>query len=180
MLPDTVLIALALIDLSRRVKWQSVKCLLLAAFSAMIIFSGKNVFLQDNWATAPTDNLYGVSSVTREVCDVILQDNPHPKVIFTDWIYNQTRMYSADIEQLYGRDYDWFIYSMDPEIRIEVNHWMKEPKDWDYLFEYASTHGITHICMHAESEQKQIAPKYGFTEIAEFDWRSVFKNDLIK
>ncbi len=180
MIPDALLIGMAFIDLCRRIKPQWLKCVVLVLSAATIALAGKNVFLSEGWVIAPTDNPYGVSNVTREVCDAILQDNPHPRCIFIDWIYNQTRMYSGDIEQMYGRDYDGFIYPINPEIKAAADHWMKEPKDWEYLFAYAAEHNYTHVCMHADPEQKEIAKAHGFSLIAEFDWRCVFRNENIQ
>ena len=163
MFPDCLLIGWAGVDLCGRCKGEITRCLCLATICLVIAAAGKNVYSARAGLFSPADSLYKVGSSTRQVCEAVLADNPHPKCIFEGWIKNETRQYSGEIEQLYGRDIDGFIIQPPEEIKEFVAEWKTDPPDDNVLFRYARENGCTHVCVYPKEGMDKAAAENGFS-----------------
>ena len=175
LLPEAVLIGLAVMDLGRRTKKQWAKCLVLVAAAAVLVFTGQNVFLPEAGQFAVADNNRKVSKEVRENCEIILQDNPAPKCIFEDWIAYETREFSGEITQLYGRDIDGYIIWPSGEAEMVKSWWDGSEEEKEQIFAFAANGGYTHICCLSREEFYGMAEKNGYSLLAEVNGRSIFK-----
>ena len=177
MLPDAVLIGLAVADICRRVRKAWLKCAVLVVIAASLALIGTNMFLptEEN-LFLPAESALKLTPETIEACETILNDNPKPRVIFNDYICIQSRQYSGDIIQMYGRDYDGFIIGMTPEVReiAEVSWYTVKEKDMDRMFQYAFDCGYTHCCLRTMDGLDEIAGRYGFTLLKQFGLYSIY------
>ncbi len=177
LLPEAVLIALAVADLGRRVNKQWAKCLVLAAAATVLILTGQNVFSPEAGQFAAADNNRKVSREVRENCEIILADNPAPKCIFQDWIANETREFSGEITQLYGRDIDgYIIWPSEEAVRVK-GWWDGTTEEQEGIFAFAEEDGYTHICCLSKEEYGEMAGKHGFVLLAEVNGRSIYKRN---
>lgn len=165
-LQDVVLIGLALTDLCGRFKQGWIRCLCLLLCSGGIVLLGTNVFRPEQGRFIDADSPYKVDPETREVCEVILADNPHPTLIISNWLFSETRQYSGDIIQLFGRDGDGYIYEMDPAVRAFEREFRFGNMSWEEVFQYAMEHNFTHVCFYDRYQIDDIAEQYGYECLA--------------
>lgn len=164
--PDCIMIAFAFTDMIQRLKNQWIRCFLILICSCVIALLGMNVFLPEQGYFTPADSAYKIHPETRLICEEILKDNPHPKCMFRDGdLYDETRQYSGDIEQIYGRDSDGYIMPMSAEVSDFLAHWRSETPDWEYAFGFAQQKGYTHLCFYDQFDVEEIACNYGYEEL---------------
>lgn len=178
--PETVLIGWAVADLSTRFRFQLVKSLGLIIIAGLIILFGKYAFspetkIPGNFTIA--ENLYKVNASVKENCDVILADNPHPKCIIQAGA-TETRQYSGDIIQLYGRDVEGF-YIEPSQKALEVDsRWHKDLKDLEYMLTVAEEDDYTHICVRTREGLNDMAAAHGFSVLSEnSNWTIYRRNE---
>lgn len=176
-LPDTVLISLAVADICKRVQKQWVRCVSLIVIAGSLALLGTNMFLptEEN-LFLPAESILKLTPETIEACKAIEEDNPDAKCIFTDYICIQARQYSPRFTQLYGRDVDGFIMGMDPEVReiADASWYVSKNKDPEKLFSYARDHGYTHCCLRTAEEADQVAERYGYSLLKQFGLYSIY------
>ena len=177
LLPEAVLIGLAAADVSRRISAQWAKCVVLAAVAAFVMLTGNNVFLPESGQFYPADSIRKVSPEVREACDIILADNPNPKCIFQDWLANETRQYSGEIMQLYGRDIDGYITEPSMEAVRVHQSWNGTQEEQESIFAFAKEQEYTHICCVTTDGFNEMAEAHGFSLLAETEGRSIYHRD---
>lgn len=177
MLPDAVMIGLAVADICQRIQKGWLKCVSLIAIAGSLALIGTNMFLptEEN-LFLPATGPMKLTPETMEACQAIEQENPNAKCIFTDYIVIQARQYSGNFTQLYGRDVDGFIIDMTPEVReiADASWYVSKTKDPDRLFSYARENGYTHICVRTAENADQYAEAHGYTLMKQFGLYSIF------
>ena len=177
MLPDAVLIGLAVADICSRVRKNWFRCVCLIVIAGSLALIGTNMFLptEEN-LFVPATGIMKLTPETMEVCTIIREDNPNAKCIFTDYLCIQSRQFSADFTQLYGRDIDGFIMKMSKEVRkiADASWYISKEKDPDLLFSYAREHDYTHICLRTADEADQYAEAHGYSLLKQIGLYSIY------
>ena len=174
-LPEAVLIGLAFADISTRINRQWIKCICLAGISLVMIFGGKYAFSTES-DIQPMDNIYKVSKIVKQNCDIILADNPTPKCIFQHGMC-ETRQYSGNIMQLYGRDANGYIIKASKDALKVDSCWHVDPEGQEYIFQYAEENGYTHICCDTELQFDEMAKAHGFSVLSEKDGTTIYHKE---
>lgn len=177
MFPDCLLIGWAGVDLCGRCRGKLTKGLCLATICLVIAAAGKNVYSARAGYFSPADSLYKVSANTRMICEAILADNPHPKCIFEGGIKSETRQYSGEIEQLYGRDIDGYIMKPSKEVRAFMAEWKTDPPDNGVLFRYARENGYTHVCVYPREGMEEAAEENGYSVLTSVNSWTIYRRD---
>jgi len=150
LLPQSCLIAMALNDLCRRFRQPWLKCLCLAVTAAGIVLVGTNVYLRED-KYSPTANPYKILQRTIDISDIILADDPHPRVVFDNKVCFETREYSGEIIQPWGR------HGMTDSAEARAFYYemiSQTPKDREALFAYAEQNGYTYVSCRKHQEEK--------------------------
>ena len=174
-LQETVLIGACVADICRRIKKPVIKCLLLTAAVVGILLTGQNGFTKEGWfieAQSP----YKLYKETAEVCDLILADDPHPKCIIESQINCETRQYSGEIIQLWGRHGPMYERSNDT-LNMYLR-WNREPKQWDALFQNAGNRDVGYVCVDYNDTipaAEAAAAENGYELLGEAGGRVVFR-----
>ena len=175
-LPEAVLIGLAFAEISRKAGKQWVKCVGLVLVAGTLILAGTNPFSPDARIPRPlkkAENLYKINQYVKENCDIILADDPNPRCIFQGG-FTQTRQYSSDIKQLYGRDVDGY-YMLPSEAGMRVYAaWNGEPEEQEYIFSYAEENDYTHICCETTEGFNEMAAAHGFSILSETEEYTIY------
>ncbi len=175
--PRGILIAMAVVDLFRRFKNQWIRLIALAAAVLLIFFTGASWF--NDKTVKPAYTAYKIDEGLPELCDRMLEENPHPKAIFTGpWAPLMVRQYSSDIELLWGRNaYGPFILPLSAEAKAIYNTWNSNPHNWEALFAYAKENGYDYIGTTTKGKKvKNAAKENGYKIIAEAGDYYLFAN----
>ena len=164
MLPQSILIGLAAMDILRRLPSAPLRCAALAVAAGIILLTGPSMY-QDTRQFKPAGTPYKLGVGVPEACEAILQDDPHPLCMFDDYYCAQVREYSGDIRQMWGRDGVWNLIP-DAEALEMFNALQQKQRDWDRIFTYAREHGVTHISFRIlkayRKEMLEAAKAYGY------------------
>ena len=174
--PRGILIAMAAVDLFRRFKNQWIRLIALVAAALLIFFTGANWF--NDKTVKPAYTAYKIDEGLPELCDRMLEENPHPKAVFTGpWAPLMVRQYSSDIELLWGRNAYGFILPMPEEPKAVFKAWNTDPHNWESLFAYAKEHGYDYIGTTTKAKKvKNAAKENGYKIIAEAGDYYLFAN----
>lgn len=177
MFPDAAIIAYAATKIIKNLSKKSEKVLLFAAFIILIMFTGKNAFVNADYVMA--ENWHKIPNETKEVCDIILATDDEPRCIVPQALYSDVRQYSGDIELLYGRNaLDKFIINSNEAskgIYLELN---KEDTDYDYVFAMSCAQNCNFVVLEADADG-EIYSKYGYEKLAVHEPYHIFYNSAI-
>lgn len=176
MLPEAVLIGLAFAEICRKTVKQWVRCAALVLTAGTLILAGSYPFAPDAEIPRPlkpAENLYKVNQHVKENCDIILADNPSPRCIFQGG-FTQTRQYSGDIMQLYGRDVDGYIMAPSENAVRVYDAWNGEPEEQEFIFRFAQENGYTHICCETTEGFNEMASAHGFSILSESEEYTIY------
>jgi len=176
LLPRGILIAMAAMDILRRIRPVWGRCLALAAACGLLAGLGTNWFAT---ASSPAaENPYKISGEVTQICDMILaaaeeDKDPRPRCALpAPELYLYARLYAPQLELLWGRNVEGFYGIPDPEVQAVYDAWQGTPKDWDILFRYAQEHEYRFVCATANSGRaREAAAQYGYKRLGEVgDW----------
>ena len=171
--PQSVLVALAFIDLTARFRKGWVKCLCLLALSGIVALCGSNIFLYGEYH--PTENPYKISQRTIDICDRILADDPHPLCIFDTIVHYDARQYNGNIRQAWSKNGNGATGETKKIFKL-----MQEPvRDWKTIFRFAKENGYTHVtCSPKQGETiskiRKTASKYGYKVLSRVGKHVIF------
>lgn len=166
MLPQGLLIGLAVSDLMGRLSNSLLRCMSLILVAGIIILTCQNMFM-DKKQFRPAASVYKINASVQKACEMILEDNPQPLCLFDNHFSAQAREYDGSIRQVWGRGGTWNVVS-DPEA-LEAHHQLRaKPRNWEYVFEFAEQRGVTHIAsIRRKGEDKKellaMAERHGYT-----------------
>ncbi len=176
MFPRGIIIAMAAADLFRRFKNQWIRLIALIAAGALIFFTGASWF--SDKTVKPAYTAYKIDQGLPELCDLMLEENPHPKAVFTGpWAPLMVRQYSSDVELLWGRNAFGWIMPISAEAKAVYSAWNTDPHDWKSLFAYAKENGYDYIGTTTKGKKvKNAAKENGYKIIAEAGDYYLFAN----
>ena len=178
MIPDVMILAAAAVSLIKRCKREWLKLGLLAAMTLVIIFMGSNVF--EHGTFTRVENWVKLPKATVEVCDAILELDNTPKAIFPQVLYSEVRQYAPEIEMMYGRNADGFIYSCPMDCLL--TRWQVEQVEpnYDFIFFQATrfSYNIV-VAMESKPAKEELLAKYQFEEAVRTSEYIVYYNKNI-
>lgn len=164
LLPQSILIGLAAMDILRRLPSATLRCAALAVAAGIILLTGPSMYGDPNYFK-PAESAYKLSAGVQEACEAILQENPHPLCMFDGRYSAQAREYSGDIRQVWGRNGVWNLVP-DPEALEVYRALQQKQRDWDRILTFARERGVTHICFSIRKayrkEMLEAAETYGY------------------
>lgn len=165
MIPNAVITAAAVTALIKRCKKDVVKVVILGIVTVFVVLQGKNVFLHGNFTKV--QNWVKLPDSTLEVCDTIRSIDSDAKVVLPRVLYSDVRQYAPEIEMMYGRNADGFIYWCPPEAQYTYWRMEKEVPDYRLIFEQAELSKCNFVVveMHKEAAA-DIVQQYGYAEAA--------------
>jgi hypothetical protein len=176
MLPQAILISLAVMDLARRLPRPWMRCGALVLVAGIIIGPGQNIY-RSTKVFKPAISGYKISNTAEYVCKTVLEDDPQPLCMFDGAISAQAREYDGHIRQLWGRNGSWNVV-WDPEAWEVYNMLISRPRNWEPIFAFAEQRGVTHISFTMEESEngeqmRSVAGQHGYTVFATKGKRSI-------
>lgn len=164
MIPDAIIIALAVTLLVKNAKPFYAKIFISGIFVFFIMFKGSNVYIHGKFEFIK--NPYKISEVTIEVCDYMLEISDSPRCIAPASIFSEVRQYSGEIQMLYGRNANGYISSISEENRQVYLSLESEKPEYDLVFDVATKNDINFVIanMNCPVEEK-ILNEYEYTLI---------------
>lgn len=163
MAPDAIIIAAAASSLLKKCRFELLKLAVLVVMTLVIVLKGSNVFIRGNFTKV--ENWTKLPQQTLDVCDAILELDDTPKAIFPQVLYSEVRQYAPEIEMMYGRNADGFIYSCPMDCLL--TRWQVEQvePDYDFIFQQASrfSYNIV-VAMESKPAPAEALLKYHFEE----------------
>jgi len=168
MLPDAILIGLGVAELTKQLRNRGegyTRELLLVGTSLVctlvIGMCGHNVFKVRNFREAT--NIYKLPQYIVDICDVIVETDEHPRCICCYNVMEYVRLYSGDIETMYGRDaVGYILYTIEERKEMYLNVENERP-DYEYVFSNAVELDYNFIVNRADRlADDEVAERYGF------------------
>lgn len=163
MVPDAIIVAVAGVSILKKCKRQWMQLILLGVMTFVIVLKGTNVFVHGNFTKV--ENWVKLPQTTLDVCDAILEIDSTPKAIFPQVLYSEIRQYAPEIEMMYGRNADGFIYSCPMDCLL--TRWQVEQvrPDYDFVFSQATRFSYNFVvAMDSKPADADILSKYQFEE----------------
>lgn len=178
MIPNAVVIAAAVTSLVKRCNKDWMKIAILFVMTLFVVTQGKNVFVHGNFVKV--ENWVKLPAETLEVCDVIRSIDGEAKAVLPRVLYSDVRQYAPEIEMMYGRNADGFIYWCAPESQYTYWRMEKEAPDYRLIFEQAQLSKCNFVVveLHKPAEQA-VAEQYGYSEAARTSAYIVYYNPNI-
>ena len=167
MIPNVILISVAIADIIRKNENKVYKTALLVIVVLFIMSLGNNSYKDGGfWKN---ENIYKIPPDVIEISDAITEVDDKPHIIAAGNLLIYGRMYDGNITMPYGRDVigavagvGYIIYS--PQDRIDLYYRMiQDNPDYDFILDYASHKGYNFI---VNDEDKPISDellnRYGF------------------
>lgn len=176
MLPQAILIGLAVMDLARRLPRPWMRCGALVLVAGVIVVSGQNIYRNSKVFKA-AKSAYKISNTAEYVCKTVLEDDPRPVCMFDGTVSAEAREYDGNIRQVWGRSGSWNVV-WDPEGWEVYNRLIARPRSWEPIFAFAEQRGVTHISFLLDKsedgdEMLSVAAKHGYTVLATQGRRSI-------
>ncbi len=161
MIPDAILVSLALTDIIKRCRLKWVKTILFTAAILLVVITGVRVYNRDVFDF--TKNPQKVSDNTQKVCDAILSIDEHPRCIIPDGMYTEARQYNGDIELMYGRNADGYINELSEKYKEVHYNMCSDAPNYEYVFEVAHRDGYDFVvCNKNKPVPDEVLQRYGY------------------
>lgn len=175
MVPDAIIIACAVTSLIKQCKWDWLKLLLLAAMTVLVVGKGTNAFVHGNFTKV--QNWMKLSQATIEVCDTIQEIETNPKVLLPQGLYSEVRQYAPEIEMMYGRNADGYIYWCPPECTLTVWQMRQREPDFDFIFRQAGLSLCDFVVLEDTRVVDPVIPQtYQYEEVARISGYIIYYN----
>ncbi len=178
MIPDAIIIALAITIFIRNCNKNWGKMLLLAIMIILIVVNGTNAFLYGGFVK--TENWEKLPQPTLAVCDMILEVDDDPKGIFPRGLYSNVRQYAPQIEMMYGRNAENFIGWCGMECMLTYWRMEKDVPDYDFIFRQADIASCDFVVIEeAKAAAAEIPGQYQYAEIGRTQGYVIYYNEQI-
>ena len=165
MIPEVLIIALAMTRLVGSLRSDRQKIAVIGLLTVVIMLVGTNIHKNGGFYTA--DNPYKVPQYAVNVFDKILSLDDSPSTILPEPLYIYARQYSGNIEMMYGRDVQGYIvYTTDERTGMSAQIESDNP-DYPYSVIYITENNEMYwsyaysIPPSSIEEQLAIVDQYG-------------------
>lgn len=178
MVPDAIIIAVAITSVIKRCSKDWLKLLILAVMTVLIMANGTNAFVYGNFTKV--QNWVKLPEATVVVCDTIRAMEENPKVLLPRTLYSDVRQYAPEIEMLYGRNADGYIYWCPPEYMFILWQMDKPTPDFDFIFKQASRFSCDFVVLEEIKAADPAIPElHQYTEAARISGYVIYHNPNI-
>ena len=161
LLPNSMAIAYATVLFVKKRKYGWVKIAFFTIAIFVIIFKGTNVYKLSGMIEAANEQK--VAAAVQQVCDEMLAVDKTPRCIVPVDMSCEIRQYSGNIEQMYGRNADGYINTLDDLSQRIANEVSKETPDYNYVFAQAMAKNYNFIVLEDWKEvPDDILNSYGY------------------
>lgn len=180
MIPDAIIIAIAVTSLIKRCNSDWLKLVILGGMTVLIMAKGTNAFVYGNFTKV--QNWVKLAGSTVTVCDTIREIETSPKVLFPRSLYCEVRQYAPEIEMMYGRNGDGYIYWCPPECLLTI--WQMENREPNFAFIFKQA-GLSDCDFVVLEEAKAVVvdsgilEQYQYTEVARTSGYVIYYNPAI-
>ena len=178
--PGTLLIAIAVVMLMKKVKRPWFRYGILGMATAVILICGNNVFKMGGFYTR--SNWERLSDETIAVSDILLSMDESPRVIIHSGINTEIRQYAPEIEMMYGREATYhglhFIRDPEPTALSVYLAFEKSPKDFEHVLQVAVEEGYGFIVVKSDAPiDAALLSQYGFSEVGRTENHIIYYKD---
>ena len=173
MIPYVYIILLGFIELIKR--YDSVWKKLAITFSCLIIImiSGNNIYA----GHASIEDMYRLPEGVTRVAEKMLEEEAHPRCIVGGDLKTSIRLYSGDIEPMYGRNVENYINKAseyDKKIDKEME---SEHPDYKYILSYARRLKYSFVVNTADKPiDRELQDRYGYKLLDESKDYNIYYN----
>lgn len=150
MIPDTLIIAIAITHMIKNSNRKLEKFFVLLIFSGVIIGLGKNVYEEGEFGFV--ENWYKLPGEVKDVCDIMLEESSEPRCILPSSLFCEARQYSGEIQMMYGRNVQGFILGASETQKGIFTEMEKETPDYAYILETAINEDYDFLVTPKEKE----------------------------
>lgn len=164
MVPESVLIALAVTRLMDKSPSPVHAALIFAVSVAIIVLHGNTMFATGIYKDA--ENPEKVSAQVAKICDIITETDDHPRCIVRDPYNTEVRIYNGDILQLYGREGAGYILAISKDAKKVHAEMESSMPDYGLVLDTAMTYNCNFIVTHpGRPIRQELLDDYSFAEI---------------
>ena len=177
-IPCSVLVILALVELISTCKGMWYKFLFFACATLIISVIGTSVFKYAS--IGKKTNPYGLTDATVDIGSTMLDLDDSPRCILPRGLISSIRLYSGDIEPMYGRDAEGYILYASDEVKAMYTVMESEAPDYNYVLSRAVHWGYNFV-VNVESKpiDEKLLSKYGYTLLKNEDGYNIYFNPNI-
>lgn len=167
-IPDTLLIVIAVTAMIKNCKKIWEKFSVLVVFVGIIVVFGKNAYKENEFRLV--ENWYKLPYEVTAVCDIILKESSEPRCILPSSLFCEVRQYSGEIQMMYGRNAHGYIGEIS-EIQSNVFSEMeKEVPDYTYILETAITEKYDFLVVPKDKKiADEILASYNYSQLGATD-----------
>lgn len=167
-LPDAILISLAIVKLIKKVKSNLIKLVFFALSVVVIVIIGSNVFTKAIYTQIK--NGYKISQDAVDVCEIILNTDEEPRCIMPKSIYSEIRQYSGDLTLMYGRNVQGYIGEASILDEYIYKKMKSKSPQYETILAVAKKENYNFIvCEVSNPIDEGVLEKYNFYEVGSTD-----------
>lgn len=177
MIPYAYIIILGFIEMLKTTDKLWKKLLITTAFAAVIIVSGDNIYAGHEKA----EDIYRLPVGTGEVAEMMLKYEDNPRCIVSGDLLTSIRLYSGDIEPLYGRNADNYINKASEYDKRIYKEMESDTPDYGYILSYARRLKVSFVVNSADKPiSGKLQEKYGYSSVGTTGKYNVYYNSSLK
>lgn len=164
LLPNTLIIVIAVTQMIKNSKKKWEKFFVLAVFTGVIVIFGKNAYRENEFRFV--ENWYKLSGEVKDVCDIILKESSEPRCILPSSLFCEARQYSGEIQMMYGRNVQGYIFDASKTQLNVFEEMEKEIPDYAYILETAINENYDFLVTPKEKAiNEEILLAYNYREL---------------
>ena len=178
MIPCSFIIVLAVGELLRNNEKKVNKILICISVLVLTCLLGTNVFAGAK--RGDKNNIYRLSQETVDIGSIMLEYDNTPRCIVSSRLVSSIRLYSGNIEPMYGRNAQGYINRASDEVKVMYNVMESEVPDYNYVLTRAKHWGYNFI-VNVESKpiSEDTLRYYGYELLQNVDGYNIYYNEDI-
>lgn len=178
MIPSSLFIILAVGEILRKSDKIRDKMLICIAVISLSVVLGTNVF--EGAKRGEENNIYRLSKETVDIGSTMLEYDKNPRCIVSSGLISSIRLYSGDIEPMYGRNAQGYINRASDEVKTMYNVMESEAPDYDYVLTKARLLNYNFVVnVDTKPISESTLSIYGYEWIKSIDGYNIYYNEDI-
>lgn len=175
LLPNTILIATALIILFGKQKKIWTRLIIIVGAFLLITTNGVNVFANGGFSIV--SNWEKVSQETIDVCEIMLTLDDEPKALIHSSIFNEVRQYAPEIKMMYGRDVHGYI-RWSEYMPLCIFYFLEADQvDYYAVMDYVIKEKYNFVVLPRNMGDVAVFEGYGFVEVGRTKMHVIYFNE---
>ncbi len=178
LIPEVLIIALAVTELFGKLKKLPLKLAACAVMVVLLSIFGHNIFKEAS--RGENTNTYRLPQGVVNVAAIMMELDDHPRCIVQSDFLCFIRLFSGDIEPMYGRNGEGFINRATEDVQIMHAYMESDAPDYEYILSNAKDMGYNFI-VNKDSRpiDESLSVKYGYGLIASTDGYNIYYNPSV-